>query len=146
MFSGVLLLLIACTVKAQDTLAYKASLKKYIKVTGADKASAIFLENFIGLLKKQHPKVPQGFWDELKVESNKFINIDYPNMVLPIYLKHIPLDDLNSIIAFYETPAGKRFVEKIPVIMGESMPLTQEWAKQMGMQITNRLKERKYTE
>jgi len=44
MFSGVLLLLMACTVKAQDTLAYKVSLKKYIKLPALhmDSASRMF--------------------------------------------------------------------------------------------------------
>ena len=51
--------------------------------------------------------------------------------LIPIYKKHFTQEDVKAIIAFYETPAGKKLAEQTPQITVESMQFTQTWG--MGL-------------
>lgn len=42
---------------------------------------------------------------------------------VPIYKKHLALDDLKGVISFYESPLGQRYTESAMGIMREAMPL-----------------------
>lgn len=41
--------------------------------------------------------------------------------MVPIYQKHFTKSDVDAITAFYLSPSGQKFVEKMPEIMGEFM-------------------------
>jgi len=46
---------------------------------------------------------------------------DAINDLVPIYQKYFTKDDVDAITAFYQSPSGRKFVEKTPEIMGEFM-------------------------
>ena len=46
---------------------------------------------------------------------------DAMNDLVPIYQKHFTQDDVDAITAFYESPSGRKYVEKTPEIIGEFM-------------------------
>jgi len=46
----------------------------------------------------------------------KFHAIDFVEILVPIYDKHYSLDDINALIAFYQTPTGRRTLEIEPLI------------------------------
>jgi len=46
---------------------------------------------------------------------------DAINDLVPIYQKHFTKRDVDAIAAFYQSPSGRKFVEKTPEIMGEFM-------------------------
>jgi len=53
----------------------------------------------------------------------KIINIEeMMNDMIPSYDKYMSNEDVLAIIAFYESPAGKRMIEAAPKIMMEYMP------------------------
>jgi hypothetical protein len=41
--------------------------------------------------------------------------------VVPIYQKHLSKADIDSILAFYDSSAGKKLLKEMPAIMAESM-------------------------
>ncbi|WP_342119063.1 DUF2059 domain-containing protein [Pseudoduganella sp. OTU4001] len=55
--------------------------------------------------------------------------------VVPLYVRHFTADDVKALTAFYRTPAGKKSLEVMPVLMMESaqaaQKLTQERAKRI---------------
>ena len=53
----------------------------------------------------------------------------------PVYQKYLTLDDLKKIVAFYETPVGKKLGVSTPAMMTEGMQIGQ----QLGMEIANEL-------
>lgn len=63
---------------------------------------------------------------------------DIINDMVPWYDKYLANEDIKSIIAFYESPAGKRFLEAAPKIMTDAMPKMYEkmGAKMKKMQET----------
>jgi len=46
---------------------------------------------------------------------------DAINDLVPIYQKYFTKSDVDAIAAFYQSPSGRKFVEKTPEIMGEFM-------------------------
>lgn len=64
--------------------------------------------------------------------------------LVPIYARHFTHQDVRNMIAFYETPLGRKMLEVTPRIMQESMQLGQQWALRVmpGVQekVTARLK------
>lgn len=127
-----------------ETSTYKVSLKKLIQVSGTELAYKGALNQIISMFKQHQSQVPAEFWDEFSIEVNKDAVNQLVNLILPVYQKHLTEADLLGIIAFYETPVGKKFAEKTPLITQESMLAGQEWGKQIGLKVVDKLKEKGY--
>lgn len=53
---------------------------------------------------------------------------DLVEEVIPIYAKHFSHEDIRQMIAFHETPLGRKSIEVMPRLMAESMQVGQRWA------------------
>lgn len=62
-------------------------------------------------------KVLRAFEEEMRKEltAEKLIEL-----VIPIYDKHLTAEDVRGLIAFYETPLGRKVVEVLPQISREA--------------------------
>lgn len=140
----VLLVLVTMLSFGQENNSYKSSLKKLMQISGTEVAYKGALDQMISLFKQEQSSAPKEFWDEFSNEINKDAFNQLVNMVFPIYQKHLTEADLLGIIAFYETPAGKKFAEKTPLITQESMLAGQEWGKQIGEKVIDKLKDKGY--
>lgn len=47
--------------------------------------------------------------------------------VIPIYEKYFTHEEILEIIAFHESPIGKKSIEVMPQLMAESMQVAQRW-------------------
>ncbi len=69
-------------------------------------------------------------------------NINYNELVdlyIPIYDKNFTHEDIKELIAFYNTPVGKKYIEKQSVILEEGMKAGQAW----GMKLAQKIMEKK---
>lgn len=137
---SLLIVLSTTLVFSQESSTYKSSLKKMIQVSGSELAYKGIVNQMISLYKQQQSNVPTEFWDEFAAEMNKDAVEQLVNLISPIYQKHLTEADLKAVIAFYETPVGKKFAEKAPLITQESMLAGQEWGKQIGVRVVEKLK------
>ena len=53
--------------------------------------------------------------------NSKIQSLDVISLYVPIYDRHYTLDEINVLIAFYETPAGQKTLELQPQIAAETM-------------------------
>lgn len=51
--------------------------------------------------------------------------------IVRIYARHFTHDDVRDMIAFYETPIGKKAIEVTPRLMQEGMQAGQRWQAEM---------------
>ena len=58
-----------------------------------------------------------------------------------IYAKHFTTEEMNKLIAFYETPVGRKFVQKMPEVMMESQRAGMEWGRSIAQDLFKRAKE-----
>ncbi len=140
----VLLALVTTLSFGQENNSYRSSLKKLIQISGTEVAYKGALNQMISMFKQKESSVPQEFWDEFSTEVNKNGIDQLINLILPIYQKHLTEADLLGLIAFYESPLGKKFADKTPLITQESMLAGQEWGKQIGEEVVNKLKNKGY--
>lgn len=128
----------------QENNSYRSSLTKLLQVSGSEAAYKGALSQMISMFKQQQSSVPNEFWEEFSIEINKNAINRVVDLILPIYQKHLTEADLQGVIAFYETPVGKKFAEKTPLITQESMIAGQEWGKQIGQKVVDKLKAKGY--
>lgn len=141
---SLLLLLSTALSFSQENSTYKSSLKKMIQVSGSEVAYKGIVNQMITMFKQQQSNVPAEFWEEFATEMNKDAVGQLVDMLTPIYQKHLTEADLQSVISFYETPPGKKFAEKTPLITQESMLAGQEWGKQIGVRVIEKLQAKGY--
>ena len=144
MFSFLVLLFVSTAATAQSDASYRMSVKKMMEVSGSMKVFKGVVDKMISMFKEKETSVPEEFWNEMSLELNKVAIDDMVTLVLPVYQKHLTEADIQAVIAFYETPAGKKFAEKTPIITQESMQVGQVWGKKIGETVVNSLKTKGY--
>ncbi|MDR6302199.1 DUF2059 domain-containing protein [Mesonia maritima] len=67
-----------------------------------------------------------AFEQELRVELKSF-----NEHVASFYMDELGEKDVQALVDFYNTPAGKRILEKTPAITEETMEYSQTWASKI---------------
>jgi uncharacterized protein len=62
-------------------------------------------------------------------------------MMVRIYAESFTQEEMDGLIAFYESPAGKAFTKKMPMVMEKSMMLMQERAGPMMQRMESAMRE-----
>ena len=137
----VIAMTVVLPVSAQVSPEKEKEIWKLLEGTGAIKVMAPLMSQIITQFRSAFSDVPQAFWDELEQE----MNIDeLITLILPVYDRHLTLDDLKAANAFYSSPAGKRLAEKTPILTKEGFEIGREWGGAKGQLVIQRLKEKGY--
>lgn len=119
-----------------------AAIRRMMELTGAGQLGMQAMGQMVAVFRNQLPGVPQKFWDDFMQEVNPD---ELVNLTVPIYEKHLSLQEIKEIIKFYETPVGKKLIGVMPLITAESMEVGKVWGAQLGARIQQRLKEQGLT-
>ncbi|WP_088239981.1 DUF2059 domain-containing protein [Calothrix rhizosoleniae] len=117
------------------------NIKKLMEITGSKKMSQQVMNQMIAGMRKQLPQVPQQFWDGVIAEYDPNIIM---NELIPIYAKYYTNDELEQIVAFYETPLGKKITQVMPQVMQESMQVGQKYGVQIAQTVLKKLQAEGY--
>lgn len=127
---------------SQTNSEYRAALQKMMVVSGAEGTYKVAINQMVSTFKAQKSEIPDQFWDEMSAELIKTSMTDLVDMLTPVYENHLTLADINQLIAFYQSPLGKKFAEKTPLITQESMQVGQQWGMKLGKKVLDKLKEK----
>ncbi len=61
----------------------------------------------------------------------------FPSLVeemAPIYANNFTNDELRELIAFYDSPIGRKLVEKQPILSQQGAALGQAWGQRIGQE------------
>jgi len=72
------------------------------------------------------PMIPEAKREDFKKELNEEMKGMYSE-IADIYIEKVGKEDLQKMLDFYETPAGKNILEKTPAVVEASMPLNQKY-------------------
>lgn len=136
------MLLSATSVSAQDKV-YKEALSKMLNLSGAMTTAEMMGPQMISML-KQSSSAPVEFWELLGDKMTQFVKEKLLDLYLPVYYKYFTLEDLNQIIAFYESPVGKKMAASVPAMMPETMQIAQQVGMQMVAEIQKELEAKGY--
>jgi hypothetical protein len=135
----ILLLCLTPAVMAQDTLTAtkEQNIRKLLAMTDAKGIFMRSIESQVAMMKKTGSQVPAKFWDEMlkEIDAGKFIEY-----LIPIYDKHFSDEELKSIIAFYETPAGRKLISTLPEVMAESAVAGEKYGRIVATKVVEKMK------
>jgi len=138
------LLLTASASFSQDNTAYKTALGKMMQASGAEAIYKAAISKMMSMMKEQKSEAPAEVWESLQTEMLKISVTELTDMLVPVYQRHLTIQDVNDLTSFYNTPLGKKFAEKSPLIMQESMQIGQQWGQKIGQQVADKLKDKGY--
>lgn len=122
LFSTLLLLIVAQVGMAQED-AFKKDVLKVLEMSGANAQMKVAKDQII----KMVPADKQSaFTAELEATMPGF----YDKMA-KIYMETYTKDEVKAMIAFYETPVGKKMTEKAAEIFQKGQFAGQDWGKSL---------------
>ena len=62
------------------------------------------------------------------------------NQVVPLYVSHFTADEVKALTAFYRSPAGKKSLEVMPVLMAESAQAAQKLMQERAKRVVEQNK------
>lgn len=107
---------------AQDT--YKADTEKYMAVSGQMNAFDYLKEEMVQSIPESRR---QEFLAELEVSLN-----DYQTKLAEVYMEIFSHTDIKELIKMYESPIGKKLLEKNKELSDKTQAVGMEWG--MGLQ------------
>jgi hypothetical protein len=134
-------LLLASTTLFAQTAARHDKVRRLLDLTGAEKLGLQVMDAMTDTFKGSVEGVPDEFWRGIR---NKIKPGELVDMLVPIYEKHLTDADLDALIAFYSSPAGRRYVEKQPLIAADSMKAGQEFGARLAREVIAELKAKGY--
>jgi len=114
---------VAAAPEGQEKSVKEQKIRKLLEITGASSSGKQIMDAMLDAFSKS-PNLPEGFIEKFKETANPDGLIE---IIVPIYLKNLDEDSIDGAIAFYESPAGKKFVKAQPVLIKESMEAGQKW-------------------
>jgi hypothetical protein len=124
----------------EDMAAKRRDIRRLLELTGSAQLGQQILGQMIATFKKTSPYVPESFWNEMTKELDSKAMID---LIVPIYEKHLTHEDVKGLVAFYESPLGRKMTAVLPVIAQESMQAGQQWGMDVARRVQQRLEQRK---
>ena len=115
----------------QNTEYYRDYLK-FLKVSGAEASQKLMVQQMFDQIKKAAPgKISADRIEQQMVDELSLLN----EQLFPVYKKHLTHQDLKAIIAFYETPIGKKLVQSQPAILKDSFSIGAAWGQGVAQRV-----------
>ena len=92
------------------------------------------IEQALPAQRAANPRVPAAFWDRF-LEQARARRGELEEGYVALYDRNFTTAELRGLVALYESPIGKRFVEVQPVLLREGMTMGQEWGTRIGADV-----------
>ncbi len=115
--------------------AYRETVRALLAATGGlalgEQMANAFFESFLENLRRQNAdltpraieilkEVAADVYGDTLADENRMLDL-----FVPIYERHFTQSDLESLVAFYRTPVGRKTVREMPTILQETMQSVQ---------------------
>ena len=122
--------------------AREADIRKLMDITGMAKLGPGVAEQVMASFREAYPKVPESLWTELQKQMDPASVV---TLMVPVYDRHFTADEVKQLIAFYETPLGKKVLKELPGVTTESMQIAETWGYKTGERMAGQLEAKGYT-
>jgi len=123
----------AQTASSPDTAKVRLIRKLVATARLTDQAMQV-IEQGISSQRATNPRIPAAFWDRF-LEQARARRGELEEGYVTMYDHIFTASEIQGMIAFYESPIGKRFMEVQPQLMKEGMALGQEWGARIGTDV-----------
>jgi uncharacterized protein len=126
----------ALLAQSTPTPTKEENIRKLLTMTDARGTFKRSLETQISVMKRTMSQIPPKFWDEVLKEANPDTFIEF---IVPIYDKYFSNDEIMGLIAFYETPLGKKTVATLPQVMAESAEAGGKYGQEVANKVIQKM-------
>jgi uncharacterized protein len=118
-----------------------AEVHKMMDLAGSKKVMQSVMASTVPQLfdsfKKMRPDVPPQVWDRVLASFTSEKTTDgMLEAIVPIYQRHFCAEDMEQIIVFYESPAGRKLSTEMPAIQQEAAAAGQAYVEHMSAEIS----------
>lgn len=130
----------------QPSAAQRAEeVKRLIEATGVVERELQSMEPLLARMREQSPQIPEKVWKEVQTEfRNSFTRETIVEMYTPVYQRHFSPDEIRRLLAFYNSPLGKKLVAEMPLMETEIFIDGIRRGMNIGEKIRQLLKARGY--
>lgn len=139
MFALLFLFLPASTFAESADPKKTAAIHRLLEVTGAIAMGSQMVDQLLAIQAQAQPGIPVEVWADIREEIDFS---DFEPAMVHIYDKHFSADEIKGLLAFYESDIGRRFIEKQPAIVQDSMAAGQAWAIGIQEKLRSKLEKR----
>ena len=116
-----------------------------LQAMGTTQTMKTSYEFFINSYKEQYPEIAEEYWQR----AGKLVNYeDLIKRIIPVYMKNFSEKEIDDLLAFYQTTTGKAMIEKMPLILQESMSIGENWGRELAQKLErdiSKSKEKSYS-
>jgi len=98
------------------------------------------MENAAHAQQQANPEIPEVFWERFLARARQGKD-ELFGFLVPIYAQALNEEDIRSLLQFYRSPAGMRFVAAMPTILTQSMQAGEQWGARLGAEVAAELQE-----
>jgi hypothetical protein len=116
-------------------------IRRLLEVTGAAKLGLQIVDSLLDTQKKALPTVPESFWREFRASLKPE---EFAELAVPIYDKHLTHEEIRGLLAFYQSPLGRRLLEVQPLLLQDSIAAGRRWGEGLAKKVLEKLRDKGY--
>ncbi len=119
-----------------DPATKRAAVQKLLDITGTTDVAKDVIAESITQYRQMYPKVPADVWVDVQAGVNAN---GLTERLAPLYEKHFSYDEIQGMLAFYETPLGQKLLTSMPELAQSTDQISRQWGQDLGNQIVEKL-------
>lgn len=147
--AAVIALMLAIVPAAAQQTDKRKAIDDLLRLTGSanvmQQTAAVVVRQMAAAAKKRNPRIPDRILEILGDEIRRTFRERSAEMlaaITDIYERQFTHVEINDLIAFYQTPTGRKAIRTLPTIIKQSMAAAQRWAKDITPIAVKRAKTR----
>ncbi len=130
------------------TNAKTEAIRELIRITNAqineEAFNQAFTQQLVSVLRSRNPGLTDRAEEIVEEEVRAVVAQEMTNetllkVIYPIYARYFTLEEIEALIAFNRSSAGRKANEVMPMLIQESRTATQTWSTEIGPRITERV-------
>jgi hypothetical protein len=123
----------------------RAQIRRLLQLMGSGKAGAQMMNQMFGTMRRTARDVPEQVWRDLIEEfKNEFSPEAIIELSVPIYDKYYSYAEIQQLIAFYESPIGRKVTTVLPMLLQDSYAAGVMKGQEVLQKIIEKLKSKGY--
>jgi hypothetical protein len=122
-----------------DHPATEAQIREYLALTDVSKTTHELLDGMAKAMQSTAvPYLPASYWQDVRGE---FAKLDIASLYVPLYQRYFSQEDMQKVIDFYRSPAGKNLMTIQPLLVRDAQSTLGQKGREIGIAIYNRHKD-----
>ena len=108
--------------------------RKVLEAGGTTEAMIATIRANLPTQRAANPQIPAEFWTRFEQEIIRRAP-EFIDSVATLYAQRLTQADLEAVLRFYESPAGRRLRDLQPTLITESSAIGRRWGMRIGAEI-----------